>query len=83
MSSRRRIHEDNRDRRVDIDLEEVAHFVNNISICSGALLIVSLIAFLLTGSRPETNVIYFIVIGINAIAFIAGRLFNKRYGNKE
>jgi hypothetical protein len=75
--------EENRNRRVDIDLEEVAHFVNNISICSGALLIVSLIAFLLTGSRPETNVIYFMVIGINAIAFIAGRIFNKKYGNKE
>lgn len=83
MSSRRRMHKDNRDRRIDIDLEEVAHFVNNISICSGALLIISLIAFLLTGSSPETNVIYFMVIGINAIAFIAGRFFYKRYGNKE
>jgi hypothetical protein len=75
--------EESRNRRIDIDLEEVAHFVNHISICSGALLIISIIAFLLTGSRPETNVIYFMVIGINAIAFIAGRIFNKRYGNKE
>ncbi len=83
MSSGRRMHEENRNRRVDIDLEEVAHFVNYISICSGALLIVSIIAFLLTGSRPETNVIYFMVIGINAVAFIAGRIFNKKYGDKE
>ncbi|WP_313131746.1 hypothetical protein [Anaerocolumna sp.] len=83
MSSRRRMDKENRNRRIDIDLEEVAHFVNYISICSGALLIISIIAFLLTGSRPETNVIYFMVIGINAIAFIAGRIFNKRYGNKE
>lgn len=83
MSSRRRVHEDNSDRRLDIDLEEVAHFVNYISICSGALLMVSLIAFILTGSSTETNVIYFIVISINAIAFISGRFFNKKYGNKE
>jgi len=83
MSSRRRKHEEDRNRRVDFDLEEVAHFVNNISICSGALLIVSLIAFLLTGSRQETNVIYFMVLGINAIAFIAGRIFNKKYSDKE
>jgi predicted permease len=83
MSPRRRDHEENKHKRVDIDMEEVAHFVNIISICSGALLIVSLITFLLTGSQPETDVIYLLVIGINSIAFIAGRLFVKKFGNKE
>lgn len=70
-------------RRKDIDLEDIAHFVNIISVCSGALLILSILAFLLTGSQPETDVIYILIIGINAVAFAAGRLFVKRFGNKE
>ncbi len=68
---------------IDINMEEVAHFVNLISICSGALMILSLIAFLLTGSGKDTDVIYTLVIVINATAFFAGRLFVKKFGNKE
>jgi predicted permease len=70
-------------KRQDIDLEEVSHFISVISICSGALMIFSLIAFLLTGRRPQTDVIYALVIGINAVAFAAGRFFVKKFGNRE
>ncbi len=83
MSSRRRDSKGKKCEGVDINMEEVAHFVNLISISSGALMILSLIAFLLTGSGKETDVIYTLVIVINAIAFLAGRLFVKKFGNKE
>ncbi len=83
MSPRRRDREGKEHKRVDIDMEEIAHFVNVLSICSGALLIVSLAAFLLTGSQAGTDVIYTMVIGINTAAFMIGRLFVKKYGKKD
>ncbi len=83
MSFRGRNKKEAGGKKLDITLEEVAGFLNFISACSGALLIVSLIAFFITGSNPKTNVIYVLVIGINAIAFITGRVFVKKYGNKE
>lgn len=83
MSSRRRDHEGKENKRVDFGMEEIAYFVNVISISCGALFIVSLAAFLLTGRDEKTDVIYALVIGINAIAFILGRLFVRKFGNKD
>lgn len=83
MSPRRRDQKDERQRKLDISMEDAVHFVNLISICSGALLILSITAFLLTGSQLITDVIYALVIGMNAIAFIVGRLFVKKFGYKE
>lgn len=83
MSPRRSDQKGIKKRRQDIDLEEVSRFINMISILSGALMILSLIAFLLTGRSTQTDVIYALVIGINAVAFFAGRIFVKRFGNRE
>jgi len=83
MSLRRGNKEESRRKKLDINMEDVAHFVKYITICSGALLIFSLLAFLLTGSNPNTNVIYAMVIGINAFVVFTGILFLRRAYKKE
>ncbi|MGF7141615.1 hypothetical protein HNQ56_000025 [Anaerotaenia torta] len=83
MSLRRGDKEESRRKKVDISMEDVVHFVKFITVCSGALLIFSLFAFLLTGNNPGTNVIYAMVVGINAFVFFTGLLFLKKTANKE
>lgn len=83
MSSRRRNQIKKKTKSVDFGMEEVTFFIRIISASSGALLIISLLAFLLTGRQKQTDVIYAVVISVNAIAFIFGTWFVKKYDNKE
>jgi hypothetical protein len=64
-------------------MEDVVPFVEKISICSGALMLFSILAFFLTGRRQETDVIYAMVIAINAFVFIVGMLFVKKNHDKD
>ncbi|MBE5968358.1 MAG: hypothetical protein E7255_15635 [Lachnospiraceae bacterium] len=83
MSLRRRNQEKKRRKTVELEMEDVLPFVENISICSGALMFFSVFAFLLTGRGKETDVVYAMVIGMNAFVFVAGMLFVRRNHDKD